>query len=141
MKHKLNEHEIAILYMMKLIKTADNGNLIEVFDGAQIIEYFLGLDILYDFEKQELVEITDNTYTRSKNACSRGHFCDAEREDNAPQLAADHTQKAGDAGPALRHYTQYKITEKGRELCELYEKKLPEQFRARIEKCCEALQN
>ena len=55
---EMNEHKIAVLFMMKKMRIAiSNRYLIEILAEAEIIEYYLGLDILHYFEKFHLVRI------------------------------------------------------------------------------------
>jgi len=91
----MNEHEIAVLYMMKTMRVAiSNRYLIEIFSEAEIIEYYLGLDILQKFEKDGLIRI-------------------------------------GEIGGV----THYKITAEGIKTCEIYENKLPQEIKKRIDEC------
>ena len=60
MKIKLDGHEIAILYVMKMVGAANSADLTQIFEDAQIIEYFFGIDILHDFEQQGFVEQQEN---------------------------------------------------------------------------------
>jgi len=93
---EMNEHKIAVLYMLKTIKIAiSNRYLIEILAEAEIIEYYPGLDILHYFEKFGLVCISEIGGT-------------------------DH----------------YKITLEGIKTCELFENKLPNEIKNRIEKAC-----